>query len=137
MIKINSKDGKKKIFENYHQACDYLNRIEKNKAIETGEINWMFIRRRHETISMFYYASPLWKKCLTQKENEAVEKQLGLIEIKKGDNENFIQFLYKSPFDIEPLKRNWKCKIIAASMPVLSWPQEFFPANLCTSHCWQ
>jgi hypothetical protein len=31
----------------------------------------------------------------------------------------------------------WKCKIIAASMPVLSWPQEFFPANLCTSHCWQ
>jgi hypothetical protein len=107
MIKINSNDGKQKIFESYNQACEYLNRIEKKKAIETGEINWMFIRRRHETISMLYYASPLWKNRLTPKEREAVEKQLGLIEIKKGSRENFTQILYRSFLDTEPLKRNW------------------------------
>jgi hypothetical protein len=107
MIKISSNDGKKKIFESYHQVCEYLNRIEKKKATETEEIRWMFIRRPHESISILYYASPLWKNCLTQKEKEAVQKKLGLIEIRKGDKKNFIQLLYRSFLDTEPLKRNW------------------------------
>jgi len=106
MIKIIS-NGKQKIFESYHQVCDYLNGIEKQKAVETGEIKWMFIRRRHETISMLYYASTLWKNRLTPKEKEAVEKQLGLVEIRKGSSRNFIQILYRSFLDTEPLKRDW------------------------------
>lgn len=107
MIKVSSNEGKQKVFESYHQVCEYLNRIEKKKAVETGEMKWMFIRRPHESISMLYYASPLWKSRLTQKEREAVEKQLGLIEIVKGDRKNFIQILYRSFLDMEPLKRNW------------------------------
>lgn len=108
MIKVSSINGKpEKVFNDYSEVCHYINVIEKNKAIETGEMEWMFIKRPHQTISMLYYASPLWKNRLTDKEKEAVEKQLGIVEIKKGSRKNFIQFLYRPSLDIEPLKRNW------------------------------
>jgi hypothetical protein len=108
MIRITQSNEKQhRIFENYHDVCNYLNGIEKNKAIETGEVNWMFIKRQHKTISMLYYASPSWKDRLTDKEKEAVEKQLGVLEIKKGSKRNFTQILYTPSLDIEPMKRNW------------------------------
>jgi hypothetical protein len=50
------------------------------------------------------------KISLTQKEREAVEKRLGLVEIRKGDRKNFIQILSRSFLDIEPLKRDWCCE---------------------------
>lgn len=108
MIKVGSINGKpERVFEDYHQVCEYINTIEKSKAIETGEMGWMFIKRPHRTLSTFYYASPLWKNRLTAKEREAVEKQLGIVEIKKGSRRNFTQFLHRPSFDIEPLKRNF------------------------------
>lgn len=107
MIKVSSIDGKQKVFESYHQVCEYLNGIERKKAVETGEMGWMFIRRPYESLSTLYYTSPSWKSRLTQKEREAVEKRLGLVEIRKGDRKNFMQFLYRSFLDMEPLKRNW------------------------------
>jgi len=108
MIKVGSINGKpEKVFNDYSQVCDYINAIERNKATETGEMEWMFIKRQHQTISMLYYACPLWKSRLTDKEREAVEKQLGIVEIKKGSRRNFVQFLYRPCLDIEPLKRNF------------------------------
>jgi hypothetical protein len=107
MIKVSSIDGKQKVFESYHQVCKYLNGIERKKAVETGEMRWMFIRRPYESISTLYYTSPSWKSRLTPKEREAVEKRLELVEIRKGDRKNFIQLLYRSFLDMEPLKRNW------------------------------
>jgi hypothetical protein len=107
MIKVSSIEGKQKVFESYHQVCEYLNGIERKKAVEKGEMSWMFIRRPYESISTLYYTSPLWKSRLTQKEREAVEKRLGLVEIRKGDRKNFIQILYRSFLDMEPLKRNF------------------------------
>lgn len=67
----------------------------------------MFIRRPHQTLSYLYYRSPFWREFLTVKEKEAVEKELGLIEILKGDNENFIQILCTPYLDIEPIKKSW------------------------------
>ena len=108
MIKVGSINGKpEKMFKDYNEVCDYINAIERKKAIETGEMGWMFIKRPHQTISMLYYASPLWKSRLTDKEREAVEKQVGIIEIKKGSRRNFVQFLNRSCLDIEPLKKNF------------------------------
>jgi len=109
MIQITTTNGKHKIFKNYHDACEYINAIEKQKALESGERRWMFIRRPHQTLSALYYRSTSLKDSFTTKEKEAVERELGLIEILKGDMENFIQILCTPYLDIEPLKRDW-CK---------------------------
>ena len=107
MIKITPTNGEYKLFANHHQVCDYINAVEKRKASESGEISWMFIRRPHQTLSTLYYRSTQLKCFFTAKEKEAVEKELGLIEILKGDKENFIQILCTPYLDTEPLKRNW------------------------------
>lgn len=107
MIKVSLIGGNQKVFESYHQVCEYFNGIERKKAIETEEIRWMFIRRPYQSLSTLYYTSLSWKSRFTQKEMEAVEKRLGLVEIRKGDRKNFVQILYRSFLDIEPLKRDW------------------------------
>ena len=108
MIKISSTNGESKLLKDYEQVCDYLNRIEKRKASETGEIEWLFTRRRYETLSSLYYRTPqLARDFFTSKEKEAIQKEMGLIEILKGDRENFIQILSNFRLDVEPLKRNW------------------------------
>jgi len=107
VIKITSDDGEHRLFMNYHQVCDYINAIEKRKASESGEEMWSFIRRRYETLYSLYYRNPSLKDFLTLKEKEAVKKEMGLVEIVKGDREHIIQFLFRSCLDIEPLKRDW------------------------------
>ncbi len=109
MIKIIPTTGEHKLFNNYHQACDYINALEKRKLLEPGGKMWSFIRRRYETLSLLYYRNPSLKDFLTPKEKEAVEKESGLIEIVKGNREHITQLLFTSRLDIEPLKRDW-CK---------------------------
>jgi len=108
MIKIISINGETKILKNYDDACNYINGIERRKALETGEIRWLFTRRRYETLSSLYYRTPkLSRDFFTPKEKEAIQKEIGLIEIVKGDRENFIQILSNFKLDVEPIKRNW------------------------------
>jgi hypothetical protein len=109
MIKVTPTNGEDKLFENYHEVCEYINAIEKQKESEPGEKIWRFIRHRHETFSSLYYRNPSLKNLLTAKEKEAVKKELGLIEIVKGNREHITQFLVTSRLDVEPLKRDW-CK---------------------------
>jgi len=109
MIQITPTNGKLKIFKNHHDACEYINAIEKQKALESGERRWMFIRRRYETLYSLYYRNPSFKDFLTQKEKEAVEKEMGILEIVKGNREDITQILFTRNLDIEPLKRDW-CK---------------------------
>lgn len=109
MIKMTPTNGEDRLFENYHEVCDYINSIEKRKALEPGEKIWRFVRRRYETLSSLYYRNPSLKSFLTPKEKEAVEKEVGLIEIVKGNREHITQLLFTSRLDIEPLKRDW-CK---------------------------
>jgi len=108
MIKIISINGETKILKNYDDACNYINGLERRKALETGEIGWLFTRRRYETLSSLYYRTPpLSRDFFTSKEKEAIQKEIGLIEILKGDRENFIQILSNLKLDVEPIKRNW------------------------------
>ena len=109
MIKITLPDGEHKLFTNHHQVCDYINAIERKKALESGVKTWSFTRRRYQTLYSLYYRNPSLKDFLTLKEKEAVEKEMGLVEIIKGNREHITQILFTSCLDIEPLKRDW-CK---------------------------
>lgn len=109
MIKITLANREHKLFTNYHQVCDYINTIERKKALEPEAKIWSFIRRRYETLYSLYYRNPSQKDLLTPKEREAVEKEMGLVEIIKGNREDIIQFLFRSHLDLEPLKKDW-CK---------------------------
>ena len=107
MITIKLHDGKNKAFQDYHEVCSYIREREKPQTLDTGEITWRFMRRRTDTLSSLYYRTPSLKDFLTQKEIEAVEKQLGLMEIVAGEWENLTQILITPELDIEPLKRKW------------------------------
>ena len=109
VIKITLNNGERKSFRDYHQVCDYINVIERRKALQSNEETWSFIRHRYETLYSLYYRNPSLKDFLTLKEREAVEKEMGLVEIVKGNRERTVQFLFRSYTDIEPLKRDW-CK---------------------------
>jgi hypothetical protein len=109
MIKIIQKDGKDKLFKNYNDTCEYINAIEKRKILESGPKIWSFIRRRYETLYSLYYRNPSLKDFLTSKEKEAIENEMGLVEIIKGNREHITQFLFTRRLDLEPLKRDW-CK---------------------------
>ncbi len=107
MIQIIPTNGKRKLFTNYHDACEYINAIEKRKILESGKKIWSFIRRRYETLYSLYYRNPSLKDFLTPKEKEAVENEMGLVEIVKGNREHITQFLFTRRLDLEPIKRDW------------------------------
>ena len=109
MIKVTSANGEDRLFENYHQVCDYINAIEKQKESEPEAKVWRFLRRRYETLSSMYYRNPSLKNILTGQEKKAVEKEMGLVEIIKGNREHITQLLVTNRIDVEPLKRDW-CK---------------------------
>jgi hypothetical protein len=110
MIDITNPNGERKVFRDYHQVCDYIKAIELRKIVsEPDAKTWGFIRRPYEMLCYLYYRTPSLKSSLTLKEREAVEKKLGLVEIKKGNREHFTQILFTSNLDLEPLKRDW-CK---------------------------
>lgn len=105
MITITSPGGEQRLFQSYNDVCNYINHTERPKTSDSGETGWRFIRRRYETLSSLYYRNPSLKGYLTQKEKEAVERELGLIEISKGNR--IVQILSTSNLDIEPLKADW------------------------------
>ena len=108
MIQVRTTNGEIKFLSSYNEVRDYINRIERRKASKSGNIEWHFIRRRYETLASLYYRTPpLDKGFFTKKEKEAVEQELGLIEILKGSMEDFTQILSRSNLDIEPLMKSW------------------------------
>ena len=108
MITITTTNGKEKIFKDYHQVCEYISSIERQKKLEAGTKIWRFTRHRHQTLFSLYW-NPLLKGFLTAKEKEAVEKEKGLIEIVKGNRGHITQLLLTNRLDVESLKRDW-CK---------------------------
>lgn len=109
MIQVRTDKNETRLLPTYNDVCEYLNRIERRKASETGEnVSWCFLRRRYETLAIFYYRTPPLKKdFFTQKEKEAVEKETGLIEIMKGSPESLVQVLLTPNIDLEPLRKDW------------------------------
>lgn len=109
MIMITTANGEDRLFEDYHQVCSYINSIERRKISDSEARIWSFTRYRHETLCSLYYRTPSLKNFLTAQEKEAVEKEMGLVEIVKGNRENITQLLVTNRIDVEPLKRDW-CK---------------------------
>jgi hypothetical protein len=109
MIKITPPNGEDRLFADYHQVCDYINAIERQKTSGPGAKTWRFMRRRYETLYSLYYRTPPLENALTQQEKEAVKKEMGLVEIIKGNREHITQLLVTNRIDVEPLKRDW-CK---------------------------
>lgn len=109
MIMITTANGEDRLFEDYHQVCSYINSIERRKISNSEARIWSFTRYRHETLCSLYYRTPSLKNILTAQEKEAVEKEMGLVEIVKGNRENITQLLVTNRIDVEPLKRDW-CK---------------------------
>ena len=108
MIQVRTSNGEVKFMSNYSEVCDYINRMERRKASETGNVGWLFTRRGYEAIANLYYRiSQRDKDFFTPKEREAIEREVGIVEILKGGMENFTQILSRSTLDIEPLRRNW------------------------------
>lgn len=109
MIKvINLSNRRQELFKSYHDLCDYINRIERFKTLDSGKDRWGFIRRKYETLSFVYHRFPKsFEKVLTPQEKKAFENGLGLIEIMSGDEENTTQILFTPNLDITSLKRNW------------------------------
>ena len=107
MIMITTTNGEDRLFEDYHQVCNYINSIERRKISDSEARIWSFTRYRHETLCSLYYRTPSLKNVLTSKEKEAVEKEKGLVEIIKGNRDHITQLLVTNRVDIEPLKRDW------------------------------
>ena len=106
MIMMTVSNGEQKLFKDYNDVCNYINSIERRRP---GGMVWRFIRRRYETLLPLFYHIPSLENFLTPKEKEAIEKEVGLIEIVKGNRNHITQFLFTSRLDLEPLKRDW-CK---------------------------
>jgi hypothetical protein len=110
MIDITTTNGEHKLFTDHHQVCEYIKSIERKKITSDPEAKiWSFMRCPYETLSYLYYRTPSLKAYLTQKEREAVEKKMGIVEIVKGNRDHITQILFRNHVDIEPLKRDW-CK---------------------------
>ena len=124
MIQITPTSGEGKIFKNSHEACEYINAIERQKARESGERRWMFIRRPHQTFSALYYRSASLRDFFTPKEKEAVERELGLIEILKGDRENFLQILLGNSLVLSAVFLSFKKTLMQAQSPLFHRSQE-------------
>lgn len=102
MIEVKTQNGDK-LFKGYNEFCNYINGIEGIKALCSEHKPWSFVRRRYETLCFLNERDI----SLTPKEQEAIEKKRGLIEIVKGNREHITQILFSRYFDIEALKRDW------------------------------
>ena len=102
MIEVKTPNGDK-LFKGYNELCNYINGVEMRETFVSAKKPWSFVRRKYET---------LFSLCerdisLTIKEQEAIEKKRGLIEITRGNKRSVTQILFSRHVDIENLKRDW------------------------------
>ena len=109
MIKITSSNHKKHLFfQNYHELCEHINRMEKFKSLTSEKTEWKFGRRSLEALSFFASRCPKsFEELCTPEEKEALGKGLGLIEILEGDANCPTQILSTRDLDLISLKKRW------------------------------
>jgi hypothetical protein len=109
MIKVfNLTTQKHVFFQNYHDLCDHINRIEKFKALGPEKSGWRFGRRSHEALAFFSSRCPKsFEEVCTPQEKEALGKGMGLIELSRGDERPITQILYTPHLDLISLKKAW------------------------------
>ena len=109
MIEIfNKGKGNIETFENYEALLKHIKEIEKRKFEETKKEDWSFTIHSHERLSRLYWdAVKAFRTFMTEKEQDAYENELNLLEMCKGDEDNATQIILTPDIDIKEIKESW------------------------------
>jgi hypothetical protein len=109
MIDIfNEGKGNMESFQSYDALLKHIKAIEKRKFVETGQEDWIFTIHSHERLAGFYWnAVKAISILLTEKEQDAYENGLNLLEMCKGDQNNSIQIILTPDIDVNEIIKNW------------------------------
>ena len=113
MIEIfNENKGSTESFQSYDALLKHIKEIEKQKQLKTRMKNdrelWSFIIHPNQRLSSVYWrAIKATSILLTEKEQDAYEKGLNLLEMCKGDEDNSTQIILTPDIDVDEIKKNW------------------------------
>ncbi len=95
-------------FQSYNSLFKHIREIEKQKLLETGQMDWNFIIHSNERLSGTYWSAvKALEIFLTLKEQEAYENGLNLLEIWKGDPDNPYQIILTPDVNVKEIKKSW------------------------------
>ena len=113
MIEIfNEIKGSTESFESYDALLRHIKEIEKQKQLETRMENdrefWNFIIHSNQRLSSVYWrAIKATSILLTEKEQDAYENGLNLLEMCKGDQDNPTQIILTPDINLKEITKNW------------------------------
>ena len=113
MIEIfNEVKGSTESFESYDALLRHIKEIEKQKQLETRMENdrefWNFIIHSNQRLSSVYWrAIKATSILLTEKEQDAYENGLNLLEMCKGDQDNPTQIILTPDINLKEITKNW------------------------------
>jgi hypothetical protein len=105
---LNKTNGHMKSFQSYDDLLKHIKKIEEEKFIETGQRGWGFSIYTPEMLSPFYWrAISACDMLLTEKEQDAYENKLNLLEMRRGDGANFVQIILTQDVNINDVIKNY------------------------------
>jgi hypothetical protein len=109
MIEIfNEGKGNIETFESYEDLLKHIKAIEKKRFEETGKEEWNLTIYSNERLArLYHYAIESFRIFMTEKEQEAYENELNLLEMYKGDEDNPTQIILTPDIDIDKIKESW------------------------------
>jgi hypothetical protein len=108
MIEIFNESKGKLGFQSYNSLFRHIREIEKEKLLETGQMDWSFVIHSNERLSGTYWSAvKALEIFLTPKEQEAYETGLNLLEIWKGDPDNPYQIILTPDVNVKEIKKSW------------------------------
>jgi hypothetical protein len=113
MIEIfNEVKGNTESFESYDALLKHIKAIEKQKQLETRIKNdrefWSFIIHSNQRLSSVYWrAIKATGILLTEKEQDAYENGLNLLEMCNGDQDNPTQIILTPDINLKEITKSW------------------------------
>lgn len=97
------------LFKDYDGLFKHINNLETSKLVESdarlSEKIWSFALFSNKQLSFLYYKT--LERSFSKIGREAVEKELDLLEISKGDFQNPVQIPVTPEVDLSELRKNW------------------------------
>lgn len=113
MIEIfNEFKGSTESFQSYDALLKHIKEIEEQKQQETRLKNdrelWSFIIHPNQRLSSVYWrAIKATSILLTEKEQDAYEKGLNLLEMCNGNQDNLTQIILTPDINLKEIKKSW------------------------------
>jgi len=115
-------------FKTLDELFIHINAVENEKLLKSTscapERIWSFTLFTNKRLSYVYYRT--LERSFSKIGREAVERELDLIEISKGNNEEFLQIPVTPDVDVQELKKNWCYEYCDAHDYVLVECQDHF-----------